>query len=146
MEFNLAVIILGGSSSIWFYIFPSYQVCQFFSLCDIFFLSIILWSWSYHPNPSFSSQQLGLYSNILPDHLISCHSFTLVPSFIPQHIDFKTLCVITCVKPIFNWLSTSERIYYFFYRKVTCLFTLFTYKANCFTVYWILWFGRNLYL
>lgn len=136
MKFNLGVITQGGSGTevhMILYLFLS-QVCQLFSLCDISLLSIILSSWSYHPNPSFISSQVGLCSNILPDHLISCHFFALVPSFIPQHIDlYKTLChYLNKSLFLIGFLLPKDRLYFFF-RKVTCLTTLFTYKTRWFT-------------
>lgn len=100
--------------SLYDFICSSVTMCaSFVFLCDLSLFPLFLWLWSYHFNPSLTSLQVGLCSNILPDHPISCYSFTLVPSFVPQYIGlYKTLCVIPCVKVYFNWLSASQRIHY----------------------------------
>lgn len=82
------------------------------------------------------SSQVGLCSSILPDHPISCHSFTLDPSRIPQYIDLhKILYVIPSLKFIFKWLSNSPKDRLCFLNRVTCLITLFAYIARSFTLY-----------
>lgn len=90
------------------FIFSSFTKCtSFFFLCDISPLSNILWSWSYHPNLSLISSQVGLCSNIISDYPISC--VWIHPSYHSISIFIKPFVPFPVTKFIFNWFSISQR-------------------------------------